>query len=106
MTNVSYNSIAITREFVISNNADPVYYVFNINDKGFVIVSAEDAVEPILGYSFESSYGTDHQSPEFRFWMNIYKDHILYARSVNLSANSSVKREPGSFDDHRPSATR
>ena len=34
-------------------NIVPLYYVFNVQDKGgFVIVSAEDKTKPILGYSF------------------------------------------------------
>jgi hypothetical protein len=90
MTGTSYNSIAITSEFVIRHNSDPVYYVFNINDKGFVCVSAEDANEPILGYSFESSYSTENQSPEFAFWMKTYENNIIYTREANISPSASI----------------
>ncbi|HXP51735.1 MAG TPA: Spi family protease inhibitor, partial [Bacteroidia bacterium] len=36
------------------NSGQPVYYVFNINStEGFVIVTANDALHPIIGYSNE-----------------------------------------------------
>src|ERR1700733_11164110 len=40
-------------------NGFEVYYVFNVsNNGGFVIVSAEDAGKPIIGYSNEGLYIT------------------------------------------------
>lgn len=36
---------------------NPLYYVFNSTDgRGFVMISAEDTTEPVLGYSFENSF--------------------------------------------------
>ncbi|MCI6278946.1 MAG: C10 family peptidase [Bacteroidales bacterium] len=37
----------------------PAYYVFNIGDKGFVVVSAWDNTLPILGYSDEGPFMTE-----------------------------------------------
>ena len=66
---VPYLSLIITSEFVEKQENEPVYYVFNFNDKGFVIVAADDIVYPILGYSFESSYSNLDQPENFRLWM-------------------------------------
>ena len=44
MNNTPYSSISITSEFVIKHTGNPVYYVFNINDKGYIVISAEDAI--------------------------------------------------------------
>ena len=35
---VPYEAIAISREYVENYNNHDVYYIFNINDKGFVII--------------------------------------------------------------------
>ena len=41
----------------LSSTGEPVYYAFNVNGaEGFVLVSAEDAGRPILGYSTEDNY--------------------------------------------------
>ena len=31
-------------------------YAFNFSDLGFIIISADDAMTPVIGYSFESQY--------------------------------------------------
>ena len=44
ITKVDYDKINIRESFIIQDALDPVYYIFNINDCGFVIISAEDNV--------------------------------------------------------------
>ena len=36
------------------------FYVFNIADKGFVIIAADDAYRPVIGYSNESTFTADN----------------------------------------------
>jgi hypothetical protein len=87
---VPYESIAITGEFIENYNNDEVYYVFNINDnKGFVIVSADDVCYPILGFSFESSYSPSDQAEGFIYWMNERKKEIAYDIENNVPADEN-----------------
>lgn len=39
-----------------ANNGAACFYVFTMNPKGFVVVSADDRAKPILGYSTESGF--------------------------------------------------
>ncbi|MDE6853950.1 MAG: C10 family peptidase [Muribaculaceae bacterium] len=49
----------------------PLYYVFNATDgKGFVIVSADDNTEPIIGFSFENPYVTSDVPPTLKYMMD------------------------------------
>jgi hypothetical protein len=48
-----YTSTATTAESLVPLNC---FYVFNINNNGFVIVAADDRVNPILAYSDESVF--------------------------------------------------
>lgn len=34
----------------------PIYYIINLEAHGFVIVSADDLVEPIIGFVADASY--------------------------------------------------
>lgn len=56
---------------------DSYYYVFNVgNDHGFVIVSGDDRMEPILGYADEGSFD-DTNLPEFmKCWLQGYEREI------------------------------
>jgi len=90
-SNTDYKNLVITNIFIEKQDNNSVYYVFNINKKGFVIVAADDIVYPILGYSFESSYGTENQPPEFKTWMKRYKDQIIYFRKVKATQSKDIK---------------
>ncbi|MBR3710485.1 MAG: C10 family peptidase [Bacteroidales bacterium] len=45
-------------------------YVFDVDDNGFVIVSADNHIRPILGYSKSNNFHPENMSPECRFYLN------------------------------------
>jgi len=85
-------SVSITQDFTVSDNSLPLYYVFNINN-GFVIVSADDAVTPVLGYSNESTYSEENQSPEFAYWMDLYKKQIINVINTGYTGTAKIAAE-------------
>lgn len=42
---------------------EDAFYVFNIDDKGFVIIAADDAFRPVIGYSNQSTFDADNIPP-------------------------------------------
>ncbi len=64
------------------------YYVFDLNNKhGFVVVSADDIVKPILAYSTSEEFQTGQGlSPETKYWMGLYHSQIEFAVLHNLTA--------------------
>lgn len=76
--------------FVVMDGDQPVYFIFNINDQGYVIVSAEDAVLPVLAYSFETIYREKEQAPQFTAWMEQYARQIRFARKSNALPSASA----------------
>ena len=57
---IDNGSIVLNHVYTKFAGNEPLYYIFNAaSGNGFVIVSAEDHVYPILGYSFEGSFSTD-----------------------------------------------
>ncbi len=53
------------------------FYVFNIVDgEGFVIISADDNVEPILGYSFEKDFEIEKIPSQVANWLEDYSTQI------------------------------
>ncbi|MCK4288758.1 MAG: C10 family peptidase, partial [Bacteroidales bacterium] len=90
-SDINYNEIIFDKDFTIYEGNTLVYYVFNIsNENGFVIVSAEDHVLPILGYSFEGNYYENNQPPQFISWMQNYKEQILFVKENNLPASEEI----------------
>ncbi len=71
----------------LSNTGFSEFYVFDVNQgSGFVIVSADDAAYPILGYSTNSP--ASDMGPETRFWLN------QYAAEIVALAAGTVEVEP------------
>jgi len=87
---IPYKSLTIAEEFIEKDGVEPLYYIFNFEDKGFIIVSADDACTPILGYSFESSYRRDNQSDGFLWLMDNFKKEIIYVRQNDLLPDESI----------------
>ena len=55
-SNSRENSFALDSIEVIEENSTVYFYVFRLQDTGFVIVSANDSAMPILGYSFDNNF--------------------------------------------------
>ena len=85
------------------------YYVFNVNENdggGFVIVSGDDAVTPVLGYSDNGSYDENNLPPNFAYWMDYLQQQIAYAQTQNLPQSDAVKAEWDAYsNDAVPYAT-
>jgi len=65
-------SINLVHTEKVPNGDTVVYYIYNMpSNKGWVIVTADDAAQPILGYSTSGQYENKNVSPEFSFWMDI-----------------------------------
>lgn len=85
---IGYQTIAITSEYVEKYNDRDVYYAFNFNNKGFVLISADDICYPVIGFSFESTYSPTEQASEFAYWMNERKTEIAYNLDHNLTTDA------------------
>lgn len=72
----------------LNENGEPVYYRFQIKDKGFILVSATDLVSPILGYSIESNYIPNEGSD---FIVNSYKTYIQNVQATGIPAANATK---------------
>lgn len=61
--------VSATPVYTAGTASKPLYYVFNAQGEGgFVIISAEDATTPVLGYSFEGAFPVASQ-PEAMSWV-------------------------------------
>jgi hypothetical protein len=66
------------------------YYVFHFNPAGFVIVTADDCLVPVLGYSFEHNYVAENQPPNVQWWFKQYKDQVRFARENALQPELKI----------------
>jgi len=93
-----------TSQSVVSKRLDVqdtvFYYVFNINENaggGFIIVSGDDAVTPVLGYSESGSYDENNLPPNFAYWMDYLQQEIRYAILQKLPQSETMRQK---WNDH------
>lgn len=76
-----------------SESGEPCFYIFNVSNNGFIIVSADDATRPILGYSENGAFDANNIVPGVGFMMEIYKESISYAKDNNIAATMNIASE-------------
>ncbi len=83
-------SLGYTEYGTVNGVRVATYYVFNFtNGSGFVMVSADDVVKPVLAFSSESSFDMGNISPEAKYWVNGYSDQITYVLANNVPAKTA-----------------
>ncbi len=82
--------------------AVPLYYIFNIGTHGYVIVAADDACTPILGWSDERTISLQNPSPEWKFYMDNFATEITYIINQNLQADNAIKRDWSDWQTANP----
>lgn len=71
----------------ITDRGEACFYVFNVDETGFVIISADDRFRPVVGYSEEGIFPSENRSPEMMYYLG----KIIEARenpNVVLSADA------------------
>lgn len=71
--------------YTFSAKNETAFYVFDVDDNGFVIVSADDMFRPIVGYGKGETFDTTN--PEMMFYLNA----LASGRSLDRNKVSDVK---------------
>ncbi len=64
-------------------SGEPSYYIVNLQPAGFIIVSAEDSVEPIIGFSDEGAYDAATDNPLASLVMRDITERTVAAIQTN-----------------------
>lgn len=59
-----------------SERGSNLYYIYNVGNEGFVIVSAVDSYHPIIGYSDEGTLDVNNLSPELAYHLSTIENKI------------------------------
>lgn len=89
---LAYTAASQTSNTNALSNTINYYYIFNRDSIGFVIVSADDNVTPILAYSTERSFPIKDIPFNVSKWLEGYKAQIRYAIN-NLNQSKAIKFE-------------
>ena len=80
-------------------------YVFT-TENSFVLMAADDCVQPILGYSLTGGFDIENMPANKRAWIQGYNDGIRYAVENQLRASSEVAQQWRDLAEGNPIAGR
>ena len=68
------------------------YYVYNMEPNGYVIVSGNDNVLPVLGYSHESSFNPEQIPVNMKSFLSEVKREIAYIIEYEVEASVETRQ--------------
>lgn len=85
--NVRYTSAIAPRLAAPTTEESDYYYLINL-ENGWMIISGDDRVTPILAYSDTGNIDIDNVSPAMEFFLDCYKDAIDSIRLIGSETNT------------------
>jgi len=108
MFNLAADTDNAKQNFSVSNSyafydaeERPAVFVFNFEGGGFLILSAEDNVYPVLGYAYKNQCPKDDLPYGFEIWIQNIVHQIEAVRTYNLRADERIAQAWEIFH-HRP----
>jgi hypothetical protein len=78
---------------ILDENSVNLIYVFQLEPEGFILVSGDDRVQPLLAYSFESSFLIENVPSNVSWMIDAYKKMVKNAIISDESATEKVNAE-------------
>ena len=91
----SAQSLKITEVHTQMIGDEPAYYIFNMEPKGFIVVSAEDKYNAVLAFSDESQlllHDDEKMVPVFGT-LNNHEQHIAYIKQNEYETPAAIQKE-------------
>lgn len=94
-TGINQSKIVFSEIHTVANEkGEPYYYIFNLdNNHGFIIISAEDKIVPVLGYSETGYYDINNENPSLAWWMGEYRNAIEFTRNKNIKESNEAENQ-------------
>ena len=86
---------AFGASLTVADNQE-AYYVFNVDSSnGYVIVSGDDRMPDVLGYSYRGSYNRDSIPDNMKAWLQGYVEEFQYLQSHSEAKAASLTSVEG-----------
>lgn len=101
------HQVAVVKDVdFLTEGTDTLMAILHFQNGGFLIMSADDAVSPVLAYSLEDDFELDNSAPAALYWLDGYKEMVYQTRQQNASATAEVARQWQELEGTGARATR
>ena len=88
--NKNQNNFKIKNYDIISDETSPLIYIYHLDPKGFIILSAEDKAYPLIAYGFEHDFKLENMPSNLTHVIDTYKNQIVILRDSNQERSSDI----------------
>ena len=86
---IDYTDINISNILLVDNT----YWIVNFND-GWVLVSADDRMTPVIGYNLDDSFPVkEKQESNLKSWMQYFTDQVNFIEENQIMQSKSIEAE-------------
>ena len=78
-------------QLVLANNSEEIY-IFNDEANGGYVVSGDERMPDVLGYSLDGHYDADNIPCNMKAWLDGYAEQVVYLRQCKTSQNGTKGR--------------
>lgn len=90
-THNEVNTIALVYT-ALSSKGTALYYAYNVNS-GFVIITADDAAYPVIGYSTERAFEIPENGSTIGTWLKKRGQEVSYIQDKNVTASVQINNK-------------
>ena len=88
---IEKNEIVIEKMIPYIKENDTLFYVVNLKQNGFVIISADNVAPPVLGYCLKNKFDSINIPSGFNYLLTKYKNSIYTLRKENTEPSLEIK---------------
>ncbi len=103
------DDVNITDVLTYNIDGSAAYYVFSNNGSGYIIVSADDQLTPVFGYSDYGIYPEIGKATNFDYFVHSFANQVKYVRENQAETPSDIAYQWQSYKsgnlDYSPAAT-
>lgn len=91
----------INNSSTISDSGIDLIYVFNFESLGYILMSTDDNIAPVLAYSFATQYDVSSMIAPFEMWVEYYKNQIKSLLTKKFYNNERAQNQWNSLIEGR-----
>lgn len=94
----------VTKDIQTSDiiNESVLFYIYNADTSGYIIIAGDDAVNPVLAYSTESDFDPANIPPNMAKWLEGYKSQIREVIEKKYAASEATREQWESLLNNTP----
>ena len=70
-----------------------IFHVINLNPEGFILISANDLIRPVLAYSFIENYLDENLPVNIKYLFDLYAQQLQEEKEIRLEADEDIVNE-------------